>query len=91
MLSPKKRAKISEISMENSIYCPHNPQNPQLYEDTLPTFIYSYNRDTDQLHWTSLVTGEHSTHRVPSYTFEEGSMEVKGLEEAYSSLAEGIL
>jgi hypothetical protein len=49
----------------------------QLSQDTLkafyhevPTFIYSYNRDTDQLHRTSLVTGEHSSNRVPSYTFK---------------------
>jgi hypothetical protein len=49
----------------------HNESHTQ---DTLeayyqvPTFIYSY--DTDQLHRTSLVTGEHSSHRVPSYTFK---------------------
>jgi hypothetical protein len=36
------------------------------------TFIYSYKGDTNQLHRTSLVTGEHSSHRVPSYTFKEG-------------------
>jgi hypothetical protein len=70
MFSPKKRAKISEISMESSTYCPQNPQTPQLPEDTLPAFIYSYNRDTDQLHRTSLVTGEQSTLRLPSYTFK---------------------
>jgi hypothetical protein len=40
------------------------------YEDSLPAFIYSY--DTDQLHRTSLVTGEHSSHQVPSYRFKEG-------------------
>jgi hypothetical protein len=45
---------------------------PQLHEDTLPTFIYSYKYNTDQLHRTNLVTGEHSSHRVPSYTFELG-------------------
>jgi hypothetical protein len=72
MLSPKKKAKISEISMESSIYCHQNPQTPQLHEDTLPTFIYSYNRYTDQLHWTSLVTGQQSSHRVPSYRFQLG-------------------
>jgi hypothetical protein len=43
-----------------------------LHELTLPTFIYSYNYDTDQLHRTSLVTGAHSSHRVPSYTFKYG-------------------
>jgi hypothetical protein len=41
-------------------------------QSELPTFIYSYKKGTDQLHTTSLVTGEHSSHRVPSYTFEEG-------------------
>jgi hypothetical protein len=45
---------------------------PQLHEDTLPTFIYSYNNDTDQLHRTSLVTGEQSRYRVPSYRFKYG-------------------
>jgi hypothetical protein len=38
----------------------------------VPTFIYSCKRDTDQLHRCSLVTGEHSRHRVPSYTFKYG-------------------
>jgi hypothetical protein len=38
----------------------------------VPTFIYSYKLDTDQLHRTNLVTGEHSSHRVPSYTFKYG-------------------
>jgi hypothetical protein len=70
MLSPKKRAKISEISMDNSIYSPQNPQTPQLHEDTLPTFIFSYSHGTDQLHRTSLVTGEQHKHRVPSYRFK---------------------
>jgi hypothetical protein len=57
----------------------------------VPTFIYSYNQYTDQLHWTSLVTGVHSSHRVPSYRFKFDCVGVKCLEEAYSSLAEGIL
>jgi hypothetical protein len=35
-----------------------------------PSFIYSYEGETDQLHRTSLVTGEHSSHRVPSYKFK---------------------
>jgi hypothetical protein len=39
-----------------------------LYHE-VPTFIYSYEEATDQLHRTRLVTGEHSSHRVPSYTF----------------------
>jgi hypothetical protein len=29
-------------------------------------------KNTDQLHRTSLVTGEQSSHQVPSYTFKEG-------------------
>jgi hypothetical protein len=40
--------------------------------DEFPTFIYSYEYDTDQLHRTSLVTGEHSSRGVPSYTFMGG-------------------
>jgi hypothetical protein len=36
----------------------------------VPIFIYSYKHSTDQLHRTSLVTGEHSSHRLPSYTFK---------------------
>jgi hypothetical protein len=36
----------------------------------VPTFIYSYEEYADQLHRTNLVTGEHSIHRVPSYTFK---------------------
>jgi hypothetical protein len=69
ILSPKKRAKISEISMESSSYDTQDIQT-QLNEDILPTFIYS--SFSDQLHRTSLVTGEQSTHRVPSYTFKYG-------------------
>jgi hypothetical protein len=38
----------------------------------VPAFIYSYEIDTNELHRTSLVTGEHSSLRVPSYTFKEG-------------------
>jgi hypothetical protein len=51
-------------SLQEPLYHPH--------EVTLPTFIYSYNRNTSQLHRTSLVTGEHSSHQVPSYTFKHG-------------------
>jgi hypothetical protein len=43
-----------------------------LHVVTLPTFIYSYNKGTDQLHWTSLVTGEQSSHQMPSYFFKYG-------------------
>jgi chromosome segregation ATPase len=51
-------------SLQDPLYHPH--------EVTLPTFIYSYEANTDQLHRTSLVTGEHSSHQVPSYTFTIG-------------------
>jgi hypothetical protein len=39
---------------------------------TLPDFIYSYEFNTGMLYRTSLVTGEQSSHRVPSYTFKWG-------------------
>jgi hypothetical protein len=41
-----------------------------LHELTQTSFIYSYTRDTNQLHRTSLVTGKQSSHKVPSYTFK---------------------
>jgi hypothetical protein len=51
----------------------------QVSQDTLDsvlhevsTYIYSYQYITDQLHWTSLVTGDHSSLRVPSFTFKYG-------------------
>jgi hypothetical protein len=47
-------------------------QAAQLHEDCLPTFIYSYEYDTDHLHRTSLVTGVQSSHQVTSYKFKEG-------------------
>jgi hypothetical protein len=45
----------------------------QQHEETLPTFIYSYQYDTGHLHRTNLATGEQSTHQVPSYTFKNGA------------------
>jgi hypothetical protein len=42
-------------------------------EDKPLEFIYSYNRDTDQLHRTSLVTGEQATYHVPTHQFKQGS------------------
>jgi hypothetical protein len=42
-----------------------------LYHE-VPTFIYSYENRTDQLHRTSLVTGERSILRVPPYRFNDG-------------------
>jgi hypothetical protein len=68
MPNPRKKAKISEVCIESSIYCPQSPKTPQLH--TLPTFIYSYRYNTDQLHRTSLVTGQQSKHQVPSYRFK---------------------
>jgi hypothetical protein len=66
----------------------------------VPTFIYSYKFNTDQLHRTSLVTGEHSIHRVPSYTFPDaccwsevpgGSLLITGgQEEDWSGLREVV-
>jgi hypothetical protein len=56
----------------------HTAGAEEVSQDTLeafyqvPTFIYSYKSRTDQLHRTSLVTGEHSSHRVLSYTFKHG-------------------
>jgi hypothetical protein len=56
----------------------HTAGAEQITQDTLeafyqvPTNIYSYERDTDQLHRTSLVTGDYSSHPVPSYTFKGG-------------------
>jgi hypothetical protein len=37
----------------------------------VPTFIYSYKINTNELHRTSLVTGERSSHRVTSHTFKD--------------------
>jgi hypothetical protein len=56
----------------------HTVGAEQVSQDTLeafyqvPSFIYSYEEDTDQLHWANLVTGEHSSHQVPSYEFKIG-------------------
>jgi hypothetical protein len=47
-------------------------QAPQLHQATLPTFIYSYVQSSDQLHRTNLVTGEHSSYRVPPYILKWG-------------------
>jgi hypothetical protein len=40
--------------------------------NSLPTFIYSYTHDYGYLDRTNLVTGKHSSHRVPSYQFKDG-------------------
>jgi hypothetical protein len=78
-------------------------QSKQNTRDNLhevPTFIYSYRRGTDQLHRTNLVTGEHSSHRVPSHTFKYdclwsevlgGSLLITGgLDEAFSVAREVV-
>jgi hypothetical protein len=56
----------------------HTVGAEQVSQDTLeafykvPSFIYSYRFNTSLLYRTSLVTGEHSSHRVPSYKFKYG-------------------
>jgi hypothetical protein len=40
----------------------------EAFDHEVPTFIYSY--DNSQLLRTNLVTGEHSSHRVPKYRFK---------------------
>jgi hypothetical protein len=47
-------------------------QDTRAHLHEVPTFIYSYKCNTDKLHRTSLITGEHSSHRVPSYRFKGG-------------------
>jgi hypothetical protein len=55
----------------------HTVGAEQVSQDTLeafcqvPTFIYCYITDTNQLQRTNLVTGEHSGHRVSSYRFKQ--------------------
>jgi hypothetical protein len=51
------------------------------HQDTLPTFNYSCEHDSDKLHRTSLVTEEQSRIRVPYYQFMKGCCwnEVPGL------------
>jgi hypothetical protein len=54
---------LAEISLQDT--------REALYHE-LPTFIYNDEFNTDQLHRTNLVTGKHSTRKVPSYTFKYG-------------------
>jgi hypothetical protein len=61
-----------------------------LQEVTLPTFIYSCKSYESQLNRVCLVTGELSSHQVPSPS-NTAAVGVKCLEEVYSSLVEGIL
>jgi hypothetical protein len=83
----------------------HTVGAEQVSQDTLeafyqvPTFVYSYEENTDQLHRTCLVTGEHSSLRMPSYTFKigccwsevpGGSLLITGGDEAYSAVREVV-
>jgi hypothetical protein len=72
-LSTERKAKISEVCMESSLNCTQDLLAPQLHEDTLPTFIYAYDCELNRLEWTNLITGEYSSHQIPSYEFCYGS------------------
>jgi hypothetical protein len=67
--------------------------------DEVHAFIYSYEYNTEQLHRTSLDTGEHSSHQVPSYTFKGGcywsevpggNLLITGGDVAYSAVREVV-
>jgi hypothetical protein len=60
-----------EVSQGKQAQLAQELQMVQTHSD-VPTFIYSYEIDTEQLHRTNLVTGEHSSHRIPSYYFKYG-------------------
>jgi hypothetical protein len=62
----------STTALQNTREAIYSLQAPQLHQDTLPAFINSYTEFTDKLHRTSLVTGERSSHRLPSFTFKYG-------------------
>jgi hypothetical protein len=51
---------------------PQRPQPTQTQPQYTPTFFYSCQEDTNQLHRVNLLTGEHSRHEVPRYQFEFG-------------------
>jgi hypothetical protein len=57
----------------------------EVHEDTLPTFIYTYKGNSNQLYSTNLVTGEQSSHQLPSYLFKRGCCwsEVPGGRDSY--------
>jgi hypothetical protein len=69
----------------------HAPaKQSQSTKTSTPTFLYCYRLETNQLHRDNLVTGEQSSHRVPSYTFNQdccwsevpiGSLLVTGVRE----------
>jgi hypothetical protein len=66
-----KKTEANALKLDRAV-TPLQDHLYHLHEVTLPTFTYSLKCTTDQLHRTSLVTGEQSSHRVPSYTFRNG-------------------
>jgi hypothetical protein len=48
------------------------PQPTQTQPQHTPTFFYSYQYDTNQLHKVNLLTGEQSEHDVPHDQFKDG-------------------
>jgi hypothetical protein len=49
---------------------PQRPQPTQTKPQHTPTFFYSCQGDTNQLHRVNLLTGEQSKHEVPHYQFK---------------------
>jgi hypothetical protein len=70
LLGLKVQTVLQVIARENFGSKHLNQEGSQCKQD--PTYIYSYLYNTGQLHMTNLVTGEHSSHRVPSFTFTIG-------------------
>jgi hypothetical protein len=100
---PQRLQAQSENTQANALNRDLAETSLQGFRETLhkvPTFIYSCKNDTDQLHRTSLVTREHSSHRVPSYTFKTcccwsevpgGSLLITGgLVETFSAVREVV-
>jgi hypothetical protein len=72
----------------------------QLQRNTLPTYIYGFERGSDQLFRTNLVTGEQSSHKVPSYKFKnffcwsevpEGNLVITGGMDEYGSTVRDVV
>jgi hypothetical protein len=66
-------------------------QAPKLHQDSLPTFIYSYKWNSDQLHRTCLVLENAQAIECLHTPSSMAAVGVKYLEQAYSSLVEAIL
>jgi hypothetical protein len=49
---------------------PQSPQPPQTQPQHSPTFFYSCEHNTNQLHRVNLLTGEQSKYKVPRYQFK---------------------